>query len=88
VKPYLPALAELFTHVLRLCQKGGMNALGHVVLDGTARRANAAKPTHRAIRGQPIIKRMVLDEPARRRIFPARPTPARRAILPIRIVES
>jgi len=60
--------------VIRLSQQAGLVRVGYVVLDGTTIRTNAAKPTHRAIRGRPITKRMVLDEPARRRIFPARPT--------------
>jgi transposase len=44
---HLPALAELFVQVLRLCQAAGLVKLGHVALDGTKMRANASK--HKAM---------------------------------------
>jgi transposase len=46
-KGHLPALSELFTQVLQLCQKAGLVALGHVALDGTKIRASASK--HKAM---------------------------------------
>ena len=46
-KEHLPALAELFKQVLRLCQRAGMVRLGHVALDGTKQKANASK--HKAM---------------------------------------
>lgn len=44
-KRHLPALGGWFTPVLRLCQQAGLVSLGHVALDGTKIRANAAKHT-------------------------------------------
>ena len=44
---HLAALAGLFEQVLRLCQRAGMVALGHVALDGTKVKANASK--HKAM---------------------------------------
>jgi len=44
---HLPALAALFTQVLRLCQEAGLVKLGHVALDGTKVLANASK--HKAM---------------------------------------
>jgi transposase len=44
---HLPALAELFVQVLRLCQAAGLVKLGHVALDGTKMRANASR--HKAM---------------------------------------
>ncbi len=43
-KRHRSALGGLFTPVLQLCQKAGMGRLGHVALDGTTLRANAATP--------------------------------------------
>jgi transposase len=42
-----PALAELFTQVLRLCRKAGLVKLGRVAIDGTKIKANASK--HKAM---------------------------------------
>jgi len=42
-KRRLAALGGLFGQVLKLCQKAGMVALGHVALDGTKLKANASK---------------------------------------------
>ena len=42
-KRHLPALANLFVQVLRLCQKAGLVKLGHIALDGTKVQANASK---------------------------------------------
>lgn len=44
---HLTALETLFVQVLRLCQKSGLVALGHVALDGTKVKANASK--HKAM---------------------------------------
>ncbi len=44
---HLAALAGLFEQVLRLSQRAGMVALGHVALDGTKVKANASK--HKAM---------------------------------------
>jgi transposase len=44
---HLPALAELFVQVLRLCQHAGLVRVGHVALDGTKLKANASK--HKAM---------------------------------------
>jgi transposase len=44
---HLPALAALFTQVLRLCEAAGLVKLGHVALDGTKIKANASK--HKAM---------------------------------------
>jgi len=44
---HLAALAGLFEQVLRLCQRAGMVALGHVALDGTKVKANASR--HKAM---------------------------------------
>jgi len=46
-KRHLPALADLFLQVLRLCQAAGLVKLGHVALDGTKVKANASK--HKAM---------------------------------------
>jgi len=46
-KRHLPALAGLFTQVLRLCQQAGLVRLGHVALDGSKLKANASK--HKAM---------------------------------------
>jgi len=46
-KEHLEALAELFTQVLRLCQKAGLVQLGHIAIDGTKIKANASK--HKAM---------------------------------------
>ncbi|MBI4002877.1 MAG: IS5/IS1182 family transposase, partial [Nitrospira defluvii] len=40
-------MGELFTQVLKLCQKAGLVTLGHVALDGTKLKANASK--HKAM---------------------------------------
>jgi transposase len=42
-----PALAELFTQVLRLCRKAGLVKLGRIAIDGTKIKANASK--HKAM---------------------------------------
>ena len=52
---HLPALAELFVQVLRLCQAAGLVKLGHVALDGTKMRANASK--HKAMSYEYLEKR-------------------------------
>lgn len=44
---HLPALADLFLQVLRLCRRAGLVQLGHVALDGTKIRANASR--HKAM---------------------------------------
>jgi transposase len=44
---HLPALAQLFTQVLQLCDKAGLVKLGHVSIDGTKLKANASK--HKAM---------------------------------------
>ncbi len=44
---HLPALAGLFTQVLRLCREAGLVKLGHVALDGTKLKASASK--HKAM---------------------------------------
>ena len=44
---HLPALAQLFTQVLQLCEKAGLVKLGHVAIDGTKLQANASK--HKAM---------------------------------------
>jgi len=46
-KRHLGALGELFTQVLRLCDKAGLVKLGHVALDGSKIKANASK--HKAM---------------------------------------
>jgi transposase len=46
-KHHLPALADLFVQVLRLCQRAGLVKLGHIALDGTKVKANASK--HKAM---------------------------------------
>lgn len=46
-KRHLTALGELFTQVLKLCQKAALVTLGHVALDGTKLKANASK--HKAM---------------------------------------
>lgn len=46
-KRHLTALGELFTQVLKLCQKAGLVTLGHVALDSTKLKANASK--HKAM---------------------------------------
>ncbi|MBH0201826.1 MAG: transposase [Nitrospira sp.] len=55
-KPHLPALADLFVQVLRLCQRAGLVKLGHSALAGTTVKANAS--THKAM----SYGRMVTDE--------------------------
>lgn len=42
-KRHLQELAKLFVQVLQLCQRAGLVKLGHVAIDGTKIRANAAK---------------------------------------------
>lgn len=42
-KRHLPALGQLFVQVLQLCQRAGLVKLGHVAIDGTKIKANAAK---------------------------------------------
>jgi transposase len=46
-KQHLPALANLFVQVLKLCQRAGLVKLGHIALDGTKVKANASK--HKAM---------------------------------------
>jgi transposase len=46
-RQHLPALAQLFTQVLQLCDKAGLVKLGHVAIDGTKLQANASK--HKAM---------------------------------------
>jgi transposase len=46
-KRHLKALAEIFCQVLQLCQKAGLEKLGHAALDGTKIKANASK--HKAM---------------------------------------
>lgn len=46
-KRHLPALAELFVQVLRLCREAGLVKLGHIALDGTKVKANASR--HKAM---------------------------------------
>jgi len=53
---HLPALADLFVQVLRLCQEAGLVKLGHVALDGTKVKAAASK--HKAM----SYERMCLKE--------------------------
>lgn len=42
-KRHLPELGQLFVQVLQLCQRAGLVKLGHVAVDGTKIKANAAK---------------------------------------------
>lgn len=42
-KRHLPALGRLFVQVLQLCQRAGLVKLGHVAIDSTKIKANAAK---------------------------------------------
>jgi transposase len=42
-KRHLPALSRLFLQVLELCQRAGLVKLGHVAIDSTKIKANAAK---------------------------------------------
>ena len=42
-KRHLPALSRLFLQVLQLCQRAGLVKLGHVAVDSTKIKANAAK---------------------------------------------
>jgi hypothetical protein len=51
---HLDALAGLFVHVLRLCQKAGLVSLGNVALDGTKVKANASK--HKAMSHERMLK--------------------------------
>ena len=44
---HLPVLSQMFTQVLRLCDKAGLVKLGHVAIDGTKLQANASK--HKAM---------------------------------------
>jgi transposase len=46
-KQHLPALANLFVQVLKLCQRAGLVKLGHIALDRTKVKANASK--HKAM---------------------------------------
>ena len=46
---HLQALAQLFTQVLRLCDKAGLVKLGHVAIDGTKLKANAGKDHRRPV---------------------------------------
>ena len=46
---HLQALAQLFTQVLRLCDKAGLVKLGHVAIDGTKLKANASKDHRRSL---------------------------------------
>jgi len=46
-KRHLPALAELFVQVLKLCEAAGLVALGNIALDGTKVKAHASK--HKAM---------------------------------------
>ena len=55
-KQHLPALADLFVQVLKLCQRAGLVKLGHIALDGTKVKANASK--HKAM----SYGRMVTEE--------------------------
>jgi transposase len=57
---HLRTLAELFTQVLRLCQKAGLVRLGHIAIDGTKIKANASR--HKAM----SYARMAEVEPALR----------------------
>jgi transposase len=52
---HLKALAGLFVQVLRLAEKAGLVKLGHVALDGTKIKANAAK--HKAMSYERMKKR-------------------------------
>jgi transposase len=47
-KQHLPVLAELFTHILQLCNKAGWVKLGQVAIDGARQPANASQ--HKAMR--------------------------------------
>jgi transposase len=51
---HLDALAGLFVHVLRLCQKAGLVSLGNVALDGTKVKANASR--HKAMSHERMLK--------------------------------
>ena len=42
-KDHLAALADLFGHMLELCQRARLVRLGHVALDGTKVKANASR---------------------------------------------
>src|SRR5258706_12118085 len=42
-KRHLAELGQLFVQVLQLCQRAGLVKLGHVAVDGTKIKANAAK---------------------------------------------
>jgi transposase len=42
-KRHLPELGQLFVQVLQLCERAGLVKLGHVAIDGTKIKANAAK---------------------------------------------
>jgi len=44
---HLPELAELFVQVLKMCERAGLEKLGHVAIDGSKLRANASK--HKAM---------------------------------------
>jgi transposase len=54
-KRHLPALAQLFVQVLKLCETAGLVKLGHVALDGTKIKANASK--HKAMSYERMKKR-------------------------------
>ena len=51
---HLRALQRLFVQILRLCQRAGLVALGHVALDGTKVQANASK--HKAMSYARMLK--------------------------------
>lgn len=55
-KQHLPALADLFVQVLKLCQRAGLVKLRHIALDGTKVKPNASK--HKAMSNS----RMVTEE--------------------------
>src|ERR1700681_1026331 len=52
---HLKALGALFTQILHLCETAGLVKLGHVALDGTKIKANAAK--HKAMSYERMDKR-------------------------------
>jgi Transposase DDE domain len=51
----MPALRDLFVQVLKLCEQAGLVKLGHVALDGTKVKANAAK--HKAMSYARMVER-------------------------------
>jgi transposase len=52
---HLAALRDLFVQVLKLCEQAGLVKLGHVALDGTKVKANAAK--HKAMSYARMVER-------------------------------